>query len=122
AITARRRPRDASVNAPWCVHLVDSGPHRVGETSCETDRAAFIGRGRTVHHPQALDAAGPLGGTTGAVLDPILAVRTRVEVPAGESVTVAFTTLVAATRERAFELADRYRDPHAAQRALDLAW
>src|SRR5690606_14915560 len=63
AITARRRPRDASVNAPWCVHLVDSGPHRVGETSCETDRAAFIGRGRTVHHPQALDAAGPLGGT-----------------------------------------------------------
>ena len=26
------------------------------------------------------------------------------------------------TRERAFELADRYDDPHAAQRALDLAW
>ena len=35
---------------------------------------------------------------------------------------VAFTTLVATTRERAFELADRYHDPHAAQRALDLAW
>ena len=40
----------------------------------------------------------------------------------GQSASVAFTTLVATSRERAFELADRYRDPHAAQRALDLAW
>ena len=43
-------------------------------------------------------------------------------VGSGKSVTVAFTTLVAATRAEAFELADRYHDPHAAQRALDLAW
>jgi cyclic beta-1,2-glucan synthetase len=35
---------------------------------------------------------------------------------------VAFTTLVATSRDQAFELADRYRDRHAAQRALDLAW
>jgi cyclic beta-1,2-glucan synthetase len=35
---------------------------------------------------------------------------------------VAFTTLVATSRVRAFELASRYHDPHAAQRALDLAW
>ena len=41
---------------------------------------------------------------------------------AGQSASVAFTTLVATTRERAFELAGRYHDPHAAQRALDLAW
>jgi len=30
--------------------------------------------------------------------------------------------LVTTTPERAFELAGRYHDPHAAQRALDLAW
>ena len=29
---------------------------------------------------------------------------------------------MATSRERAFELADRYHNPHAAQRALDLAW
>ena len=63
-----------------------------------------------------------MSGTTGAVLDPIFALRTAVKVPAGRSVSVAFTTLVAGTRERAFELADRYRNAHAAQRALDLAW
>ena len=65
---------------------------------------------------------GPLSGTTGAVLDPIFALRTRVRLEPGQSASVAFTTLVATSRERAFELADRYHDPHAAQRALDLAW
>src|SRR5690606_21165700 len=40
----------------------------------------------------------------------------------GQSGSVAFTTLVATSRERAFELADRYQDPKAAERALDLAW
>ena len=48
--------------------------------------------------------------------------RARVRLAPGQSATVAFTTLVAATRERAFELAGRYHDPHAAQRAFDLAW
>jgi cyclic beta-1,2-glucan synthetase len=122
AITARRRPRRASEPAPWCVHLVDAGPHRVDGVSCETDRSRFIGRGRTIRMPAALDQAGPLSGTVGAVLDPVVSIRTTIEVPPGESVSVAFTTLVAASRERAFELADRYHDSHATQRALDLAW
>ncbi len=122
AITARRRPRRADEPAPWCVHLVDAGTDRVGPVTCETDRARFIGRGRTLRTPAALDDEGPLSGTTGAVLDPIIALRTRVRVASGQSVTVAFTTLVAATRAAAFELADRYHTPHAAQRALDLAW
>ena len=40
----------------------------------------------------------------------------------GRSARVAFTTLVAETRERAIELADLYRQPYSAQRALDLSW
>jgi cyclic beta-1,2-glucan synthetase len=98
------------------------GRGRVGPVSCETDRARFLGRGRTTRAPAALDATASSPGTTGAVLDPIFALRTRVRLAPGESASVAFTTLVATTRERAFELADRYHDPHAAQRALDLAW
>jgi cyclic beta-1,2-glucan synthetase len=56
------------------------------------------------------------------VLDPIFALRTRLRLDAGESASVTFTTLVADTREGAFERADRYHDSHTAQRALDLAW
>ncbi|MBL0178367.1 MAG: hypothetical protein IPP98_04465 [Gemmatimonadetes bacterium] len=61
-------------------------------------------------------------GTTGPVLDPVFAIRIRIRLAPGQSGSVAFTTLVATTRARAFELAGRYHDPHAAQRALDLAW
>ncbi|HET9002894.1 MAG TPA: glucoamylase family protein, partial [Gemmatimonadaceae bacterium] len=122
AITATRRPRSASEKSLWCVHVVDAGKDRVGATTCETDRAKFVGRGRSTRDPVALDGDGPLSMTTGAVLDPIFALRTRVTIPPGRSASVAFTTIVADSRERAFQLADRYHHPHAAQRALDLAW
>lgn len=122
AITVTRRPRLAGDRRLWCVHVVDAGRDRVGSVSCETDRGRFLGRGRGVRNPQALESAGPLSGTTGAVLDPIVALRTRVHLAPGQSANVAFTTLIATSRQAAFELADRYHDPHAAQRALDLAW
>ena len=122
AVTATRRPRSAGESSLWCVHVVDGGRHVVGPVSCETDRNRFIGRGRSVRDPVALEEVGPLSGTTGAVLDPVFALRVRLHLEPGQSASAAFTTLVAPTRERAFELADRYHDPHAAQRALDLAW
>ena len=122
AITATRRPRGANERSLWCVHVVDGGKERIGTTTCETDRAQFIGRGRSTRDPVALDGDGPLSMTTGAVLDPIFALRTRVSIAPGRSASVAFTTIVAESRQRAFQLADRYHHPHAAQRALDLAW
>jgi cyclic beta-1,2-glucan synthetase len=122
AITALRRPRAAAESPLWCVHVVDTSSAIVGPVTCETDRARFIGRGRTTRAPIALESDGPLAGTTGSVLDPIFALRTRLRLEPGESATATFTTLIATTRKRAFELADRYHDSHTAQRALDLAW
>ena len=122
AISATRRPRSANEPTLWGIHVVDTGPHIVGPVTCETDRARFLGRGRSTRDPAALDFDGPLSGATGAVLDPVFAIRVRVRLEPRHSAAVAFTTLVAPTRERAFELADRYHHPHAAQRALDLAW
>ncbi len=122
AITAQRRPRSPEDAHLWCVHVVDDGRDRVGAVTCETDRSAFLGRGRSVRDPVAMEADGALSGSTGAVLDPIFALRTRVRVAPGTSVSVAFTTLVATSRAAAFALADRYHDASAAQRALDFAW
>jgi cyclic beta-1,2-glucan synthetase len=124
ALFATRRPRSAGEARVWGVHVAAVDATLAGPVSYETDRARFVGRGRSTRDPVALDAAadGPLDGVTGAVLDPIAALRVRLRLAPGESGTVAFTTLVAATRERAFELADRYDDPAAAQRGLDLAW
>ena len=120
-LLASRRPRSSEEKWPWCAHVVAAGPERVGEVSYETDRARFLGRGRTTHTPRALDADVALSGTVGAVLDPILALRVRVRIEPGRSATVAFTTAVASTRTAAMQLADRYCDVSAAERALTLA-
>ena len=122
ALTTTRRPRSAQERRLWCAHVLAAGAERVGAISFETDRARFLGRGRTPRDPLALDVDGSLGGTTGAVLDPIVALRVRVALEPGQSASVAFTTLVAPSREQLFALADRYNHPHAAQRAMDLAW
>jgi len=122
AITATRRPRSATELPVICVHVVDAVQGQVGEVTYDTDRAHFLGRGRSARDPLAMATDGPLLGTTGAVLDPIVALRIRLRVDPGQSVPVTFTTLVATTRERAFELAGRYHDSHAGQRALDLTW
>ena len=132
AILAMRRPRSATDKPTWCGHVVaarrsDQGavpgvPSREGVVSCETDRAKFIGRGRSARDPIAMDGDGDLSGTTGAVLDPILSLRTRVIIPAGGSAEVTFTTFMADDREQAVQIADLYHDAYSARRALDLSW
>jgi cyclic beta-1,2-glucan synthetase len=120
ALLASRRPRSATEKRPWLAHVLATDSLRVGEITCETDRARFVGRGRTTHAPAALDAGAELSGTAGAVLDPIAALRGRIRLEPGRSATFAFTTIVADTREQALQAVDRYRDPEAARRALAL--
>ncbi len=122
AVTATRRPRSGKEAAVWCVHVVATGRELAEPVTCETDRARFIGRGRSTVNPVSVERGSALSGTTGAVLDPVFALRVRLTLEPGQSACASFTTLIADTRERAFELADRYHEPHAAQRALDLAW
>ena len=120
AVLASRRPRSSVEKHPWCAHVLATGPERVGEVSCETDRARFVGRGRTTHAPAAMDQGSELSGSAGAVLDPIASLRARVRLEPGRSATVAFTTIVADSREQALQAVDRYRDIEASRRALTL--
>jgi cellobiose phosphorylase len=67
-----------------------------GEVSYETDRMRFIGRGKTVADPQA--HSGPLSGSEGSVLDPIVAVRHRMTLDPAETVRINIVSGVAETR------------------------
>jgi cyclic beta-1,2-glucan synthetase len=122
AILAMRRPRSSKDKPVWCGHSIALGRGIRGEITCETDRAKFIGRGRTARDPVAMDDDGPLSGRTGEVLDPVFAIRARITVPAGGSAEASFTTFMADDREHALQLADLYCDPYSARRALDLSW
>jgi len=121
-VLASRRPRSSSEQTLWCAHVVALGPECVGEVTCETDRARFIGRGRSARAPRALDDDATLSGTVGAVLDPVMALRVRLRLGPGRTGRIAFTTLVADTRDEARDVSDRYRDLRATDRALSLSW
>jgi cyclic beta-1,2-glucan synthetase len=105
AILCNRRPRGEGAEHPWLVHLMagDEG----GELSCETDRARFIGRGRTVANPAAMHAG--LSNTVGSVLDPVISLRRTFQLPPGASISVDLVTGLAPDRQAALLLAEKYR-------------
>jgi len=93
-----------------------------GEVSCETDRGRFIGRGRTLTAPAALQSISPLSNTTGAVLDPITSLRRTVTLAPHETARVDLVMGMAENRDAALALVEKYYNPRMADRALDLAW
>ncbi|HZI64800.1 MAG TPA: glycosyl hydrolase family 65 protein, partial [Thermoanaerobaculia bacterium] len=88
----------------------------------ETDRARFLGRGRSPRAPAAIAEGRPLSGTTGTVLDPIFSLRQAVVLPPGGSARLTFATVLADSRGEAVRLADKYSDAAAFERAAGLAW
>jgi cellobiose phosphorylase len=122
AILCTRRPRSRDEPAPWMLHLVVARGSESQEVSYETDRAAFIGRGRTVASPRAMTDDAKLSGSQGPVLDPIVAIRHRITLESHQTATIDIVSGMAETREAALRLVGKYQDRHLADRVFDLAW
>ncbi len=122
AILCTRRARSTGENPPWLFHLIAGHEGKVDQISCETDRLQFVGRGRTIVNPLAMEQDGPLSGSQGSVLDPIVSIRYQITLDAGDSATVNIVTGIGETRERALELVEKYRDRGMAERVFELAW
>jgi cyclic beta-1,2-glucan synthetase len=122
SLLAMRRLRAADETPCWAAHLltVEDGDC-IGALQWETDRARFIGRDRTLRSCIALDTHHPLSGTVGTVLDPIFSLRRSVRIPAGESVTLTFWTVVAESREAVLQLARQCRATDAFDNATRMA-
>jgi hypothetical protein len=121
AIVCTRRPRSGGERPPWMIDLMTVHGTADGEPSYETSRAAFIGRGRSVIDPIAMHQAA-LTDSCGAVLDPIVAIRSRVVLEPDETARIHVVTGMAETRDAALGLIERYRDRHAADRVFELSW
>jgi cyclic beta-1,2-glucan synthetase len=125
AILCTRRPRTPEEQVPWMFHLLAAPGALADEPSYETDRARFVGRGRTATNPVVLDGShGPsaLSNTDGSVLDPIVAIRRTITLSPDESATVQIISGVADTREAALALLEKYCDRHFVERAFEMAW
>ena len=122
AILCTRRPRSAEESQPWMLHLLAVHDVPSEQISHESDRMRFLGRGRGAEAPLALEGDEPLSGTTGSVLDPVVAVRHRFRIAPEQTVCIDMVTGAAATRDACLALADKYHDRHLADRVIDLAW
>jgi cyclic beta-1,2-glucan glucanotransferase len=105
ALLFTRRPRGSSDQPPVLLHrLVVDDPH-AAEVDFETDRAAFLGRGRGIHRPSGI---ANVSRTTGWTLDPIMSLQLSTELAPQQHQELAFVTFAAGSRESVLELAERY--------------
>ena len=103
------------------MHVLSLEGRTQGPLEWETDRARFLGRGRSDDDPQALDGRS-LSGTTGVVLDPVVSLRQRVRIAPGGFVRLSFATGMALSRDTALALAQKYHEPSSAARTFALAF
>ena len=125
AILCTRRSRTPGEQVPWMFHLLAAPGLDAAPVSYETDRARFIGRGRSVANPIALDDSNyvtTLSNTSGSVLDPIVAIRRGIKLSVDTSATLHIISGVADTREAALVLLGKYCDKHFIERAFEMAW
>jgi len=116
-LLARRRARAPDATSPWLGHAL-LGP---GVAEFETDRARFVGRGRDAAQPRALVTPGPLSGTAGSVLDPVLCVRRNVTIAPGAAEEFVFVLAAALSREGTIAILERMRDSAAVRASREAA-
>jgi cyclic beta-1,2-glucan glucanotransferase len=120
-IYCTRRPRSEEERPPWMFHLMHVHGAEVEDISFETDRMQFIGRGRTLRHPQAIDDD-VLSGKQGSVLDPVMAIRYRIVIKANQTATIDLIYGIADTKEACQNLMFKYQDRYLKNRAFELSW
>lgn len=120
-LLATRRPRSEGAPRFWACHVF-SLAHAAAGIEYETDRNRFLGRNRSIANPASIMDGRPLSNTVGPVLDPIFSLRVRLRIPPGVTSHIAFSTIMAESREQIIDLADKYHDSAIFERASTLAW
>jgi cyclic beta-1,2-glucan synthetase len=117
AILCTRRPRAEEDRRPWLFHLVTGAKN--DQLSYETDRARFVGRGRTSANPAGMQTE--LSNTTGSVLDPIVALRRTAVLGPQETIRIDFALGAMDNRETALSLVEKYHAAGAIDRSHELS-
>ncbi len=120
ALLAFRRQFGQDAPPMFVAHRVTLDAAEEKPLRFETDRRAFIGRGRTLANPRG--GVEEPRNTEGYVLDPVLSIRTSIHLAPGQHVAVSLVLAAAGSREHALGLMAKYADPHAIDRAMDFAW
>ena len=97
--------------------VIENSNH--SEIQFETDRMKFIGRGKTIASARAINR--PLSDTAGPVLDPVMSLRTKVDIDPGKTKTVSFVTSVSDNDKTLLGYIERYSTSESVEDAFHLA-
>lgn len=120
SILAHRRPRGEDEEYIWAVHSVVTNGNMVGSVEYETSREKFIGRGRDVSNPKALNR--PLTKTEGVVLDPVMSLRVKIIIKPRDTSEVIFITGIGEDKKESLSIAQKYKDMNMVERAFELSY
>ncbi|NNM64666.1 MAG: hypothetical protein HKL99_08645 [Burkholderiales bacterium] len=118
AILCARRVSNAKDQPASMFHQLQASKPAFRAMSYNTDRADFIGRGRTAERPQAMEPGATLSGRSGSVLDAAVSIRYPIELDPGETVVVRWLCGVAQTRKACLQGIERYQGDAASDQIL----
>ena len=121
AILCTRRPRSDKEKPVWLMHLATVHNADTENISYETDRTRFIGRGKTLRNPEAINSGEKLSDSEGSVLDPIVAIKVTITIEPEQTAVVDMLFGIAQTHEDAVILASKYHDKYFADRIFALS-
>jgi cyclic beta-1,2-glucan synthetase len=117
ALLGWRRKRSVDDAPIWVAQLINETPVDDKPFEYETDRARFLGRGRSSQNP-----AMAVEQSDGYVLDPVFVIRRRFSLEPRQQKQITLITVAASSREDLVNLITKYRDPAGCNRAFELAW
>jgi cellobiose phosphorylase len=117
ALLAWRRLRSDDDQPVFVAHFVIESFQIDQPFQYETDRARFLGRGRTWQNPLMSTE-----NTHGYVLDPMFAIKRRLVLGPLQQRQITFVTAAAESRDGILKLITKYRDLDVCNRTFELAW
>ncbi|WP_422484904.1 GH36-type glycosyl hydrolase domain-containing protein [Gudongella sp. DL1XJH-153] len=119
SLIAVKKPRESRDQELYVFKTFSTTSSEFKSTQFETNRNTFIGRGRSLSKPVALDKF--LENTEGVVLEPILSLRNAVKIEGHQKVQITYSMGVAKNKDEVNKLINKYRNPSIVKEQLELS-
>jgi len=120
-LVGKRRPRSEKESERYIVHFVTGNTDMNGGIEYETDRTKFIGRGKSLLNPDAINTNLSLSGKDGQMTDPILSIRVTTPVKAGSTSKISFVTGYCNTWQEVLDLHHKYSMAYRLEEIFELS-
>ncbi|MGM0396195.1 MAG: GH36-type glycosyl hydrolase domain-containing protein [Bacillota bacterium] len=119
SLIAVKKPRESNEQELYVFKTFSTASSEFNITQFETNRNNFVGRGRTLSNPIALEKF--LDNSEGIVLEPILSLRKGVRIGGRENVQITYSMGVAENKSEIKKLINKYKNPSIVKEQLELS-